>query len=276
MSSLLGVDTWGAWQPWQEVSTQDVTDAVVATVLGVMAPFLVLAAIGHLLIAVTVSAALLVLTATTPICAAGLVSETGRGWMWTSLRWFHAAAFTPTVVVLVTGVGVQTTTGVAAGAADGLSASLATAVPGVVLICVSCVAPLSLFKLLAFVDPGTSSGAAMRAGLAAQGGLSGLVSRGGGGISGRVDQFGGLDHRRTRPIGRRVQRRHRDRLPVRRRLPRRAGRVEHRRRRRPRRDEHRRRPGRGDRRRPGQPGRHRAQHLRPRRPPPTTPHHRRQ
>ena len=180
MTSLLGVDTWGAWQPWSDFSTQDITDATVATVLGVMSPFLILAAVGHLLIAVTVSAALLVLTATTPICAAGLVSDAGRAWMWTSLRWFHAAAFTPAVVVLVTGVGVQVTTGVAAGAADGLQASLATAVPGVFLICISCAAPLTLFKLLAFVDPGTSSGAAMRAGLAAQGGVQGLLARSGG------------------------------------------------------------------------------------------------
>ena len=46
------------------------------------------------------------------------------------------------------------------------------------LILVGCFAPLALFKLLAFVDPGTSSGAAMRAGLAAQGGISGLLAGG--------------------------------------------------------------------------------------------------
>jgi type IV secretion system protein TrbL len=52
------------------------------------------------------------------------------------------------------------------------------------LILIGCFAPLALFKLLAFVDPGTSSGAAMRAGMAAQGGLQGLLRRrhaGGGG-----------------------------------------------------------------------------------------------
>ena len=63
---------------------------------------------------------------------------------------------------------------------EGLQASLATAVPGVFLICISCVAPLTLFKLLAFVDPGTSSGAAMRAGLAAQGGVQALLAGGAG------------------------------------------------------------------------------------------------
>jgi hypothetical protein len=37
----------------------------------------------------------------------------------------------------------------------------------VILILISSVAPLALFKLLAFVDPNTSSGAALRMGLAA-------------------------------------------------------------------------------------------------------------
>ena len=56
---------------------------------------------------------------------------------------------------------------------DSRRAPIGTAVPGVVLISSGCFAPLALFKLLAFVDPGTSSGAAMRAGLAAQGGVEG-------------------------------------------------------------------------------------------------------
>ena len=47
--------------------------------------------------------------------------------------------------------------------------------PAIVLICIAVVCPLALFKLLAFVDPGTASGAAMRAGLAAIGGLQGLL-----------------------------------------------------------------------------------------------------
>ena len=50
------------------------------------------------------------------------------------------------------------------------------------LILVSVVAPLALFKLLAFVDPGTPSGASFRQGMAIQGGLQGLLS--GGGASG--------------------------------------------------------------------------------------------
>ena len=127
----------------------------------------------------TRAGALLVLAATNPIAAAGLVWEGGRSWFWKAFRWFHAAAFTPVIMMLMLGLGVQVTSHVALSATDTLQKAIGTAVPGVMLILVGCFAPLALFKLLAFVDPGTSSGAAMRAGLAAQGGLQGLL-RGGG------------------------------------------------------------------------------------------------
>ena len=178
MESLLHVDAMDAWQPWSGFSTADITDGTIATVLGVMGFFLIFAAFGHLLVMLARGAALLVLAATTPIAAAGLVWEGGRAWFWKSLRWFHAAAFTPVIMMLMLGLGVQITSGVALGATDTLQNAVGTAVPGVMLILVGCFAPLALFKLLAFVDPGTSSGAAMRAGLAAQGGLQGLL-RGG-------------------------------------------------------------------------------------------------
>ena len=63
----------------------------------------------------TRAGALIVLAATTPIAAAGLVSDVGRSWFWKSLRWFHAAAFTPVLMVLVLGVGIQMTSGVVTG-----------------------------------------------------------------------------------------------------------------------------------------------------------------
>ena len=153
MESLLHVDAMAAWQPWTGFSTADITDGTIATVLGVMGFFL--------------------------IAAAGLVWEGGRSWFWKAFRWFHAAAFTPVIMMLMLGLGVQVTSHVALSATDTLQKAIGTAVPGVMLILVGCFAPLALFKLLAFVDPGTSSGAAMRAGLAAQGGLQGLL-RGGG------------------------------------------------------------------------------------------------
>jgi hypothetical protein len=175
MGTLLRVDSWSAWQPWAPFSTGDIADGTVATVLGLMGMLLWLAAIGHLLVMLTRGGALMVLYATTPISAAGLVSDAGRSWFWKSLRWFHAAAFTPVLMVLVLGIGVQMTTGVANGLADKSQAAIGTALPGVILILIGAFAPLALFKLLAFVDPGTSSGAAIRQGLAAQGGLQGLL-----------------------------------------------------------------------------------------------------
>jgi len=176
MGSLLHVSSWSAWAPWAPFTTADIVDGSVATVLGLMGMLLWLAAVGHLLVMLTRGGALMVLSATTPICAAGLVADAGRSWFWKSLRWFHTAAFTPVLMVLVLGVGIQMTTGVANGLADKTQAAIGTALPGVILILISAFAPLALFKLLAFVDPGTSSGAAVRQGLAAQGGLQGLLS----------------------------------------------------------------------------------------------------
>jgi type IV secretion system protein TrbL len=137
-----------------------------------------MAAIGHFVIMLTRAAALLILAASTPIAAAGLVSEAGRSWFWKSMRWFHAAALTPVLTVLMMGMGVKLTSGVAQGGSETAEAAVGTAFPGVMLILVSVVAPVALFKLLAFVDPGTSSGASMRAGMASAGGLQGLMSGG--------------------------------------------------------------------------------------------------
>ena len=178
MESLLNVTSWSSWQPWQPFSVGDITDGTVATVLGLMGLFLWLAAIAHLLVMITRSAALIVLAAVTPIAAAGLVSEAGRAWFWKSLRWFIAAAFAPVSMVLVLGIGVQITTGVANGLTNKIEQAIGTALPGVILILIASVAPAALFKLLAFVDPNTSSGAALRLGLAEAGGLRGLLSNG--------------------------------------------------------------------------------------------------
>ena len=88
-----------------------------------------------------------------------------------------ATATVAPLVALVLGLGISLTTGVVEGEADGLAKTIGTAIPGVFLICIAAFSPLALFKLLAFVDPGTSSGAAMRAGYEAQGGLRGLTGR---------------------------------------------------------------------------------------------------
>jgi hypothetical protein len=178
MQSLMGVDSWKAWQPWKPFDPSEIADAGVATVLGLMGLLLWIAAIGHLLVILTRDAALMVIVATAPIAAAGLANETTRAWFWKAFRWFHAAAFTPLLVVLVTGVGMKMAEGVATDGATSVQGSIGTAVPAIVLICIAVVCPVALFKMLAFVDPGTSSGAAMRAGLTASGGIRGLLAGG--------------------------------------------------------------------------------------------------
>ncbi|MDN5745165.1 MAG: type IV secretion system protein [Nocardioidaceae bacterium] len=177
LQSLLHIDGWAQFSPLgTQLSTEDITEGTVATVLGFMGVLMVFAAIGHLIIMLARAAALMVLAGTTPIAAAGLASDFGGSWFWKSCRWFHAAAFTPVLMALVLGIGVELTSGVATGMTEDIDKAVGTAVPGVVLICVGAFAPLALFKLLAFVDPGTNSGAALRAGMSAAGGISGLLS----------------------------------------------------------------------------------------------------
>lgn len=185
MKSLLKVQTWPDWDPLGGLGIDDITDAGVATALAFLGIFLWLAAIGHVLVYLARAASLLVLTATGPLSAAGLVSDFTRSWFWKSLRWFHAAAFTPVLMVMVLGIGVQFANGVAAHLADDTAKAFGTALPAVMTILISVVAPLALFKLLAFVDPGTPSGASFRQGMAIQGGLQGLLGGGaaGGGSS---------------------------------------------------------------------------------------------
>jgi len=178
LRGLLDVDTMASWEPWTGFSVEDITDGTMATVLGLMGIFLVFGAIGHFLVLLARAAALIVLAATNPISAAGLLWEPGKRWFWMGLRWFHAAAFTPVVMTLMLGLSTRIATGVAQGEAGSLEEAIGTAIPAVSLILISSFVPLALFKMLAFVDPGTSSGAAMRAGLAAQGGLQGMFSRG--------------------------------------------------------------------------------------------------
>lgn len=194
MQAMFGVELFAHWEPSGVgfIATEDVTDALLATVLGFMGMVLWLAAMGFLLVMLTRAGALLVLVATGPIAAAGLASGFSRSWFWKSFRWFHAAAFTPVLVALVLGLGTAVTSGIVEGEADGLAKTIGTAIPGVFLICIAAFSPLALFKLLAFVDPGTSSGAAMRAGYEAQGGLRGLASRGAGtsNAASSVDQHG--------------------------------------------------------------------------------------
>lgn len=176
LQALFGGASLSQINLWQDFSTDSVTSAVTATVLGFLGIFLIITSLAHLLVFLVRSASLIVLVATSQISAAGLVAEFGKSWFWKSVRWIHAAAFAPVLMVLVLGIGVKMTEGVATGMTDTTQQAIGSAVPGVVLICMSAVCPYALFKLLAFVDPGTATGAAMRQGLAANGGISGLLS----------------------------------------------------------------------------------------------------
>jgi type IV secretion system protein TrbL len=155
---------------------RSIDDAVVATVLGLCTVFIVFpAAIGYILIMLVREAALLLLTATSPIAAAGLLAEGTRVWFWKSLRWFLATLLIAPLAAVILGIGVQITQGTIAGHGDKTAAAVGMAVTGCILILIGAICPLIMFRLLAFVDPGTSSGVAMRQAFTAHGGLAGVL-----------------------------------------------------------------------------------------------------
>ncbi|MCI2421083.1 hypothetical protein MOQ72_26930 [Saccharopolyspora sp. K220] len=131
-------------------STSDVTKVL----LGLLGLFLLLpAGICLFLEMVFREAAIYVLVATIPISAAGLLAGATARWYWTSLRWGIALITVKPGVSLVVVIGVSTV-----AEAQGLSGLLA----GVIVLPISVLCPLVLFKLLVFVDPNTDSGAGLR------------------------------------------------------------------------------------------------------------------
>ncbi|SDG04590.1 hypothetical protein SAMN05660662_0128 [Blastococcus aurantiacus] len=182
LRSLLDIENMASFDPSISVS-RDLVDGTVATVLGVSSVFLLVpASVGYLLLMLVREAALIVLAATSAISAGGLLAQTSSAWFWRSLRWFLAALLVSPVAVLVLGVGVTITEGVITGAEEtSTEAAVGLAVVGCLLILLGAICPLALFRLLAFVDPGTSSGAALRSSLAASGGVMGALQKAGGG-----------------------------------------------------------------------------------------------
>lgn len=152
-----------------ELVPDDLTEAsvsgVAATVLLFLSLLLWIAALAYIVVLLGRSVGLLVLVATAPIAGAGLIHDSLHMWFWKAFRWFHALAAAPLLMTLVIGLGIKTTELAATGAFDGGQPALAAAVPGVLTILVASVSPVALFRFLAFVDPGTTSGAAFRAGL---------------------------------------------------------------------------------------------------------------
>lgn len=115
LHSLLGIDSFaqfGVDASWP----RSIDDAVVATVLGVLALLLVIpGAFLHLVIMLVRASALILLAATSPISAAGLFAEASKGWFWKTLRWFIACVLILPLSALVLGIGTKLTAGVVSG-----------------------------------------------------------------------------------------------------------------------------------------------------------------
>jgi type IV secretion system protein TrbL len=181
LAGLLHVDSFGALAS-SLAGPRQVTDTVAATVLGITGLLVVLpAALGYVFIQLARCAALMILTTTSAISAAGLTAEIGRTWFWKSLRWFISASLISPLAALVLGIGVKISQGVVAGSGDKNAAAVGMALVSAMLILIGAVCPLIVFRMLAFVDPGTSSGAALRTSFAASGGVAALIGGKGGG-----------------------------------------------------------------------------------------------
>ncbi|MDX6363230.1 MAG: hypothetical protein QOC85_2240 [Streptomyces sp.] len=128
-----------------------------SVVLGLVALFGVIpAALGFLLQMVFRQAVIFVLIATVPICAAGLMTNTTAVWFWKCLRWIMAAVLMKPALALVLVIGVNML-----AAPTGLGGLMVGT--GVLLVALFC--PMALYRLLAFVEPGTASGATARSAL---------------------------------------------------------------------------------------------------------------
>jgi hypothetical protein len=184
---------------------KSIDDITLATVLGVLSLLLVIpAAFFYILITLVREAALVILVATAPISAGGLLSDVGKVWFWKTLRWFFACLLISPCAALMLGIGVKVSEGAvnqspppcdpdhckdpgwifrhAKEMSDWTTANNASsagmAIVGCIVIAIGAVCPLILFRLLAFVEPGTASGAALRQSWSDTGGMSGLL-RGG-------------------------------------------------------------------------------------------------
>ena len=176
LHALLHIDSWSAFSA-SSSWPRSINDATAASVLGITSILLLIpASFGYLLIMLVREAALVILIATAPITAAGLVNDTSKVWFWKSLRWFIASLLIAPAAALILGVGVSLSRGVVAGAGTSTVAAAGTAVVGCVLVAIGAVCPMVLFKLLAFVEPGTGSGAALRQSMTDAGGVSGLLT----------------------------------------------------------------------------------------------------
>ena len=189
VDNMAGIDLSQSWP-------DGITDVTLATVLGVLSIFLVIpAAFAYVIIMFVREAALIILVATAPISAGGLMSDTGKTWFWKTLRWFFSCLLISPMAALLLGIGVKVSEGIinpppdppadtsfdqlAEYASTSSAAHAGMAVVGCIVIAIGACCPLVLFRLLAFVEPGTASGAALRQSWSDAGGMSGVMSGGG-------------------------------------------------------------------------------------------------
>ncbi|ANY10870.1 hypothetical protein [Pseudonocardia sp. HH130630-07] len=131
-------------------------DNVRSMILGLAALFGVIpAGIGFALQMIFRQAAILVLVATIPLLAAMLVADSTASSFWRGLRWLLAAILMKPALALVLLIGVSVM-----ARAHGVAGLLA----GTAVLLVSLFCPMVIFRLLAFVDPGTGAGMALRSG----------------------------------------------------------------------------------------------------------------
>ncbi|MEQ3552871.1 hypothetical protein WIS52_20585 [Pseudonocardia nematodicida] len=134
----------------------DIADGVRSMILGIAALFGVIpAALGFALAMIFRAAAIMVLIATIPIAAACLVADSTASMFWRVVRWLLAAVLLKPALALVLVIGVNIISNV-----EGPAGVLA----GTAVLLISLFCPMVLYRLLAFVDPGTHAGMAMRAG----------------------------------------------------------------------------------------------------------------
>lgn len=181
LNTLLGVDSFSGYAAGDGF-VDTVSGTTQAAVLGICGLFILIpATFGHMVIMMVRSAALLILVATMPIAAAGALSEGTKSWMWKSIRWFLACVLMQPLLALVVGMGTQfawagmpdNTAG--EGALASTTSNIGVSVVGSIIMLVACFMPLVLFRMLAFVDPGTASGASFRSTMDANGNLAGLL-----------------------------------------------------------------------------------------------------
>ncbi|WP_226367366.1 type IV secretion system protein [Pseudonocardia sp. ICBG162] len=164
LSQLGGDPTFGAVLAHDTVAARvgdnpdlaNTEDNVRSMILGLAALFGVIpAGIGFALQMIFRQAAILVLVATIPLLAAMLVTDSTAPSFWRGVRWLLAAILMKPALALVLLIGVSVMS-----RATGVAGLLA----GTAVLLVSLFCPMVLYRLLAFVDPGTGAGMALRAG----------------------------------------------------------------------------------------------------------------